>query len=386
MISTGNASSDDQRTTQANRSKCRKAGVESFLFVISSPIGAQDREYHRAMLEVPCRNYNPASTFLRELGHDPSLVDEMLPATTYHELSSDEQRDRVTTTLRYLIESFDLRPLPVLLAARPYSLPNSIMKVAALAAPSLGEAFIRIARYEPIWERCVSTGVTPRSRRGHIRIEVESGGNSEDVGVQALREGVIASTLSYARVLSPNPMRPRRVYFEHAAPRDRELFAKFFEAPIEYEAETNAIEFDADVLATPTRLPDPVISEIAVGYLESLERLVSEHLRSASVRTRVAIKNGLHERMPTCGQVARRLGMSERTLRRRLQESGTSFENLGDTVRRNRASELLALTDRPLTDIAFALGFASSSAFSRAFRRWFGLRPSKYRMLRAPAR
>jgi AraC-like DNA-binding protein len=338
------------------------------------------------MLEVPCRNYNPASKLLKELGHDPSLVDEMLPATTYHELSSDEQRDRVTTTLRYLIEAFDLRPLPVLLAARPYSLSNSIMKVAALSAPSLMEAFTRVARYEPIWERCVSTGVSPRSRRGHIRIEIECSGDPEDVGVQVLLEGVIASKLTYARVLSPNPVRPRRVYFAHPAPLNRELFTEFFEAPIEYEAETNSIEFDADVLAMPTRLPDPVISEIAVGYLESLERLVSDHLRSSSVRTRVAIKNTLHERMPTCGQIARRLGMSERTLRRRLRDSGTSFDRIGDAVRRDRASELLALTDLPLTEVAFALGFASSSAFSRAFRRWFGLRPSKYRTLRAPTR
>lgn len=339
-----------------------------------------------SMLEIPCRSYNPASKFLKEIGHDPSLVDEMLPVTTYHELSSDEQHDRVATTIRYLIEAFDLRPLPVLLAARPYSLSNSIMKVAALAAPSLGEAFNRIARYGPIWDRCVSTGVMPRSRRGHIRIEIESGGNSEDVGVQALQEGVIASTLSYARILSPKPMRPRRVYFAHPAPRDRQLFKEFFQAPIEYEAETNAIEFDADVLDMPTRFPDPVISEIAVGYLNSLERLVSEHLRSPSVRTRVAIKSCLHERMPTCGQVARLLGMSERTLRRRLQDSGTTFETVGDAVRRDRASELLALTNQPLTEVAFALGFTSSSAFSRAFRRWFGLRPSKYRTLRAPVR
>lgn len=339
-----------------------------------------------SMLEMPCRNYNPVSRLLRELGHDPTLVDELLPATTYHELSSDEQRERVTTTLRYLIETFDLRPLPVLLAARPYSLPHSIVNVAALAAPSLGDAFSRIARFEPIWDRCVGIGVTPRSRRGHIRIEIESGGNSEDLGVQVLREGVIASALSHARVLSPNPMRPRRVYFAHSAPHDRELFTKFFEAPIEYDAGANAIEFDADFLAMPTRLPDPLISEISVGYLESLERSVSEHLRSTSVRTRVAIKYCLQEKVPTCGKIARRLGMSERTLRRRLQESGTSFDKIGDTVRRDRASELLALTDRPLTEIAFALGFASSSAFSRAFRRWFGLRPSKYRTLRAPAR
>lgn len=339
-----------------------------------------------SMLEIPCRNYNPVSRFLGELGHDPTLVDEMLPATTYHELASDEQRDRVATTLRYLIEAFDLRPLPVLLAARPYSLHNPIVKVAALAAPSLAEALGRIARYERIWERCVSIGVTPRNRQGRVRIDLESHGNSEDVGIQALREGVIASMLSYARVLSPVPVRPLRVYFAHPDPGSRELNSTFFEAPIEYEAGHDAIEFDADVLAMPTRQPDPVISEIAVGYLESLERMVSEHLRSTTVRTRIAIKYSLQEGMPTCRQVARLLGTSERTLRRRLRNSGTSFEDLGDIVRKDRAVELLALTDQPLTEIAFDLGFASSSAFSRAFRRWFGLRPSKYRALRAPAR
>jgi AraC-like DNA-binding protein len=76
------------------------------------------------------------------------------------------------------------------------------------------------------------------------------------------------------------------------------------------------------------------------------------------------------------------LGIHPRTLERRLAEDSAVFETLKDEVRLAAACELLALTDLPASDIAASLGYATPSAFVRAFRRWTGRPPIAWR--RAP--
>jgi AraC-like DNA-binding protein len=82
------------------------------------------------------------------------------------------------------------------------------------------------------------------------------------------------------------------------------------------------------------------------------------------------------ERLPSVGDVARALGMSERSLRRRLREERTSFRALLDEVRRGRAAELLAESTRSVTEVALAAGFSGASGLGHAWQRWFGRAPS----------
>lgn len=78
-------------------------------------------------------------------------------------------------------------------------------------------------------------------------------------------------------------------------------------------------------------------------------------------------------------EVCRRLKISNRTLRRRLQEEGSTFTDLLTEVRRELAHRYLEDPDRSITEVAFLLGFADASAFQRPFRRWYGVPPSEYR-------
>ncbi len=81
------------------------------------------------------------------------------------------------------------------------------------------------------------------------------------------------------------------------------------------------------------------------------------------------------ETMPV---VARALGVSPRTLRRRLTESGTSYQALFDEVRAERAAVLLTRRALPVEQVADRLGFAEAASFIHAFRRWYGTTPSSY--------
>jgi AraC-like DNA-binding protein len=76
----------------------------------------------------------------------------------------------------------------------------------------------------------------------------------------------------------------------------------------------------------------------------------------------------------TLETIARQLGVSARTLRRNLEQEGTTLRAVVDEVRRERADELLA-AGRPVKEIAFGLGFSEPSAFSRAYKRWTGRAP-----------
>ncbi len=71
--------------------------------------------------------------------------------------------------------------------------------------------------------------------------------------------------------------------------------------------------------------------------------------------------------------------MSRQTLYRKLKKEGESFQNLAETVRRERALQYVAEGEYGLTEVAFLLGFSELSAFSRAFKRWTGESPGHYR-------
>ncbi len=104
---------------------------------------------------------------------------------------------------------------------------------------------------------------------------------------------------------------------------------------------------------------------------------VAEQVRRAFVR---ALREGRPERLPEVAQLAARLAVSPATLRRRLQEEGTSYRLLKDQVRREAALTGLAEGREPIAELAARLGFSEDTAFHRAFRRWTGTTPGAYRL------
>ena len=85
---------------------------------------------------------------------------------------------------------------------------------------------------------------------------------------------------------------------------------------------------------------------------------------------------------PKRERVAQALHLSQRTLQRRLQEEGTSYQQLLDDTRRDMAEQYLQQPGLTLLEVAYLLGFADPSNFFRAFRRWFGCTPNEYRARR----
>jgi len=115
-----------------------------------------------------------------------------------------------------------------------------------------------------------------------------------------------------------------------------------------------------------------------------LDEMAARHLayRFASrfsSKVRDALVGQLPNGEPSKQETAKLLGMTERTLLRRLRDENTTFQELLDRLREKLAFDYLRRDDLTMEKIAYLLGFSSSSAFSRAFVRWTGQRPSEWR-------
>ncbi|GAA5152585.1 MULTISPECIES: AraC family transcriptional regulator [Amycolatopsis] len=138
----------------------------------------------------------------------------------------------------------------------------------------------------------------------------------------------------------------------------------------------NIAYFDASLLDEPLPLANPqTVALCEAQCRELVSRRRSRAGIAHEVRERLTRFGALAEGMPG---VARELGMSTRTLRRKLEESGTSFRALLDEVREALAEELLTTGALSVEDVAIRLGYAEASSFIHAFKRWKGTTPAAY--------
>jgi AraC-like DNA-binding protein len=167
---------------------------------------------------------------------------------------------------------------------------------------------------------------------------------------------------------------PEPAYFQR--------FRSQIPVPVEFGATENALVIPAARLDLPARFTDDQLAASSRAQCEEALRQLTEDAGFAC-RVRRVIETS-HPFPPKLARVAGTLFVSERTLKRRLQEEEASFQQLVDQVRLERAQDLLRSTGMNLSQIADALGYADAANFTRAFKRWTGTSPSQYRS--APAR
>jgi AraC-like DNA-binding protein len=170
---------------------------------------------------------------------------------------------------------------------------------------------------------------------------------------------------------------PLEIHFEHPRPLDGHEHARVFRAPTYFARPINAIVFRASDL-------DAVMPTADAYLLTLLEPVLRDRRTRANADDLVGLVRGSIERGfsgggPAIARVAARLGMTSRTLHRRLQDRGVSFTDLVRASRRELALQHLATPHIPITEIAFLLGYSELSAFSRAFHQWAGMAPVRYR-------
>jgi len=154
-------------------------------------------------------------------------------------------------------------------------------------------------------------------------------------------------------------------------------FRPMLPVPVIYGADEDALLIPVNQLSLPIRFSD---DQLAESSREQCEKALQQLTEDAGFACRVRrVIETSYPFPPKLARVAATLFVSERTLKRRLQEESASFQNLVDQVRLERAKELLTTTSMNLGQIAEALGYADAANFTRAFKRWTDSSPSRYR-------
>lgn len=188
----------------------------------------------------------------------------------------------------------------------------------------------------------------------------------------------MATMLRVMRLATARPFAPTRVSLRRRAPADPSPWRESFGCAVEFDAAEDRIALGPDALALPMRAPDARLRALVEGYAESLLRVLGDPEAPLMVRTRHQIAVALAARRSAeLESVARGLGLSGRTLQRRLQEEGSSFRALLDEVRHALATRWLRAGLSP-GEITFLLGFSEVSAFGRAFLGWEGCSPAAW--------
>ena len=183
------------------------------------------------------------------------------------------------------------------------------------------------------------------------------------------------------------PVPRQRVEFVDPAPADSSVHEAVFGCPVRFGQAANRALLRRSDLALPLSARDPALAALHDRLIEDeLEKLAAGALTSRRVRELLAAR--LCRAEPRREQIAAALNVSDRTLQRRLQAEGTTFQQLLDDTRRELAQKYLRRPRTPLRDVAELLGFEDQSNLFRACKRWFGESPGRYRarfeMPRAP--
>jgi AraC-like DNA-binding protein len=155
-------------------------------------------------------------------------------------------------------------------------------------------------------------------------------------------------------------------------------YLEFWPAPIRWSSNTYALDYDARMSSLPILRggPPPTSQAIYRKIITLIERNPCDSSRPRSTCEQVV--EAFEDNVLTQGAVARRLGLSVATLRRRLQaEHSASFRTLSENARERAARSLLEQHHHP-NDVAEELGFSDQRSFARAFKRWTGLTPAAY--------
>ncbi len=316
-------------------------------------------------------------TTLAELGVDPSTIRDEVRIDL---AAADDPDARFALSTLYDLWEAVLRRRPhpgsAVLAARQYAPGDyGLVGFIAMNSATLGEALGHVVRYIGLW---TDDPEMVLGENGTLRLTHRSR-VTDRPGWRAATESFPAEILNGARLLTQADVAPVEVRFTHPAPSDVSGLEAFFACPVRFEQRDTAMVLRREDLELSLPKADVQLGAFLRGLAnDALERrggaASTEH-----ERIRQIVAEELPKGLPTLDLVAKRTATSARTVRRRLEESGTSFRALLDDTRAALARSYVRDRRLPLTEVAFLLGFSEPSAFHRAFKRWTGTTPSTWR-------
>jgi AraC-like DNA-binding protein len=272
---------------------------------------------------------------------------------------------------------------PTLQLAAPCSLPFGAYRVIDYlvgASATVGDGIERFAGFFRLIADAVTLRTETDAHEHCLVLATRTGGAVPAIYV----DYVFAALVSRIRMRIRPTLAVARVELQQPEPANPAAWGELFAAPVLFGASADRLCFTDDEWHAPMHTAD---SHLA-GVLEEHARLMTQRLPQATAGFSADVHDALTAALPEGGSaeaVARALHMSVRTLQRKLVAAGTTFRELADAVRMQLAAEQLADATVSTAEVAFLLGFSDQTSFNRAFRRWTGQSPGRWRRSRPPA-
>lgn len=264
-----------------------------------------------------------------------------------------------------------------LLAARETELGGfQVLEYAAASAPTWGAALETLFRYSHLVNSAADFRLERVGDKAHVILHST---------VPLTRAGTDYQSAAFHVAVSRwhKPGVPElEAWFPHARPADLSQYLEIYgDARLVFDAAFCGFVFDAARLDTPLPSNEPALHGV---LRQHADRLLAELAPSTGLlaEVRAHVLSTLRGRPASAIETAEKLGMTRRTLTRRLRQEGTTFSAVLDEARHRSAVHYLESTDHSVEDIAFLVGFSEPSPFVRAFRRWTGMAPMAYRRSR----
>lgn len=240
----------------------------------------------------------------------------------------------------------------------------------ASSAGTIGEGYAALARYFCIVHQSVSFEIEHEGGEHRFVHRVGRGGG----------DGSFAMAISAPRfvALAGPEAAPRRTELVRPSLGDPALARRLFGEHVVYNAPRDMLVFDDRQWALPQSSGNRMLNAVLEQHAAHLH---ADLAVPATLADRVAaeLRRLLGQGHTELRHAARRLGMSPRTLQRRLRADGVAFQTLLDETRRDLAERYLSDASLTVLEVGFMLGYADESAFHRAFRRWHDQSPGEWR-------
>ncbi|NRB18966.1 MAG: AraC family transcriptional regulator ligand-binding domain-containing protein [Rhodobacteraceae bacterium] len=185
--------------------------------------------------------------------------------------------------------------------------------------------------------------------------------------------------LNTLRHFSGSEIRPLKVSFEHHRRSNSDKLEAFFGCDISFGAARNSFEFDASDLERPLISADHQLLKVLQSYADRVLAEKSRALPGLVCEVERVTADMLPRGTATLDHIATAMGISPRTLSRRLAAEGTSFFRVLEDLRKSLSKSYLRDSDLTLAETAFLLGYSGLGSFNDAFKRWTGCSPGQYR-------
>ena len=311
----------------------------------------------------------------RQIDPDPLLAASGLTAEAASDNDTPIPVERICELFCNVAEYTQNPYLGLQLSAGYHYESSSMLILAFMAAPTVRDALETLWHYDKYVDSAIEIRLDAAGGLSCFQFDLLA---PETVRTEFLCDylaAFIADAL-YKATRAPVPI--ARVAFTYETDKPNQPMTDYFRAPVAHGAIRNAIHIDESFMDKPLRTANPLLYDVLRNALTTYYSREGTHFDFMQAVHREVLSQFKHG-APTAQSIAAQLGLSPRSLRRRLAQHGRKLQEVKNDARLARATFLLQHTHLPLTAIAHDLGFSELSAFSRAFKSWTQTSPQIYR-------